>query len=98
MHDIHGNILEVNEKGRQVLGYELEEIPNLNLRDLVPQENKSLIQPYLDRILKNGEDSGMMVLKKRTGEWIYWLYNNMQEKDQNGKTNILSSELNRNDI
>ncbi|WP_409149927.1 response regulator [Sphingobacterium sp. BS-2] len=97
MHDIHGNILEVNEKGRQVLGYELEEIPNLNLRDLVPQENKSLIQPYLDRILKNGEDSGMMVLKKRTGEWIYWLYNNMLEKDQNGKKYIVSSALNLTD-
>lgn len=97
MHDIHGNILEVNEKGRQVLGYSLEEIPGLNLRDLVPDENKSLVQPYLDRILKNGEDSGMMVLKKRNGEWIYWLYNNMVEKDQNGKPYVVSSALNLTD-
>src|SRR5690606_3824680 len=97
MHDIHGNILEVNEKGRQVLGYSLEEIPGLNLRDLVPNENKSLVQPYLDRILKNGEDSGMMVLKKRNGEWIYWLYNNMVEKDQNGKQYVVSSALNLTD-
>ncbi|WP_185211716.1 response regulator [Sphingobacterium mizutaii] len=97
IHDIHGNILEVNEKGRQVLGYSLEEIPGLNLRDLVPNENKSLVQPYLDRILKNGEDSGMMVLKKRNGEWIYWLYNNMVEKDQNGKQYVVSSALNLTD-
>ena len=97
MHDIYGNILEVNEKGRQVLGYSLEEIPGLNLRDLVPVENKSLVQPYLDRILKNGEDSGMMVLKKRNGEWIYWLYNNMVEKDQNGKQYVVSSALNLTD-
>lgn len=94
MHDLHGNILEVNDKGRNALGYEKEEIPNLNLLDLVPEENKSLIEPYLDRISKLGEDSGMMVMKHKNGEWIYWLYNNILEEDVNGKKYVVSTALN----
>lgn len=97
MHDLQGNILEVNEKGRQTLGYELAEIPSLNLKDLVPKEKRHLVQLYLDRILENGEDSGMMILKRKDGEWIYWLYNNMLEEDQNGKKYIVSSALNLSD-
>ncbi|OYD42243.1 PAS domain S-box protein [Sphingobacterium cellulitidis] len=97
MHDLQGNILEVNEKGRQTLGYELAEIPCLNLKDLVPKENRHLVQLYLDRILENAEDSGMMILKRKDGEWIYWLYNNMLEEDQNGKKYIVSSALNLSD-
>ncbi len=93
MHDMEGNILEVNEKGREVLGYRAEEVEGLNLIDLIPQENKHLFRAYLDQIQAYGEARGMMVLMKRSGEWIYWLYNNMLEQDGNGRSYVVSTAL-----
>jgi|GEM_PF-112607 len=93
MHDMEGNILEVNEKGREVLGYRAEEVEGLNLIDLIPQENKHLLRAYLDQIQAYGEARGMMVLMKRSGEWIYWLYNNMLEQDGNGRSYVVSTAL-----
>ncbi|WP_228438109.1 PAS domain S-box protein [Chryseobacterium sp. 6424] len=43
MHDMEGNILAVNEKGREILKYSLEETKKLNLRDLVPKNNLPLL-------------------------------------------------------
>ena len=94
MHDLEGNILEVNEKGRTLLRYSKEEVNSLNLRQLVPQHHLSGLQGYLERIKSNGEDSGMMILKSKTGEKIYWLYHNMLEKDVDGKTYVVSTALN----
>lgn len=97
MHDLNGNILEVNKKGRETLGYEAEEVHHLNLRNLVPEANKSLVDPYLDRIRENGEDSGMMVLESKLGQSIYWLYNNFLEQDSNGRPYVMSSASNLTD-
>ncbi len=94
MHDMEGNILEVNEKGREVLGYDAEEVNGLNLIDLLPEENKPLFKDYLDKVQAYGEASGMMVLKSKTGEKIYWLYNNMLEEDVNGRSYVVSTALN----
>lgn len=97
MHDLNGNILRVNEMGRKVLGYSSHEVQGLNLLDLVPSENRSLIKPYLERIKQKGEDSGMMVLRHKDGEWIYWLYNNILEIDADGSAYVVSSALNMNE-
>ncbi len=97
MHDLDGNILRVNEMGRNVLGYSADEVQGLNLVDLVPLENRSLIKPYLERIKHKGEDSGMMVLCRKDGEWIYWLYNNILEIDADGSSYVVSSALNMNE-
>ena len=97
MHDMQGNIIEVNEKGRDILKYKAEEVNGLNLRNLIPEERSSFIDAYLDRIAEHGEDSGMMILKRKDGEWIYWLYNNILEKDQDGNPYVVSSALNMTD-
>ncbi|MEF9478205.1 PAS domain S-box protein [Chryseobacterium sp. 1B4] len=38
MHDMEGNIIAVNEKGRETLQYSAEEVEDLNLKDLVPEK------------------------------------------------------------
>ncbi|MFD1772188.1 response regulator [Sphingobacterium suaedae] len=94
MHDMDGNILSVNEKGRALLKYPREEVKNLNLRTLVPKHHIGLIDDYLQRIQRHGEDSGMMVLETKDGESIYWLYHNMLETDVDGRKYVVSTALN----
>ncbi|MFC3355425.1 response regulator [Sphingobacterium zeae] len=97
MHDMEGNILSVNEKGRELLGYSKEEVKGLNLRNLVPAHHVGLVAEYLQRIASNREDSGMMVLQTKDGEDISWLYHNMLETDENGKFYVVSTALNMTD-
>lgn len=94
MHDMEGNILAVNEKGRNLLKYSEEEAKHLNLKQLVPTHHLQAFDDYLKRILQNGEDSGMMILKSKDGEKIYWLYHNMLELDPEGKPYVVSTALN----
>jgi PAS domain S-box-containing protein len=97
MHDLEGNILSVNEKGREILGYEKDQVKDLNLKKLVPAHHVALVEQYLQRIAKEKEDSGMMVLQTRAGENISWLYHNMLETDETGRPYVVSTALNMTD-
>lgn len=94
MHDLEGNILAVNEKGRETLNYTLEEATQLNLRDLVPENNWPALEDYNKRILENKEDIGTMILKSKDGQEIIWIYHNRMEYDEKGKPYIMSTALN----
>lgn len=94
MHDMEGNILAVNEKGRNLLKYTEVEAKYLNLKQLIPESHLQAFNEYLSRILQKGEDSGMMILMSKDGEKIYWLYHNMLEMDKEGKPYVVSTALN----
>lgn len=94
MHDMDGNILAVNEKGREMLQYSIEEVKNLNLKDLVPEKNRPFLSQYLDRIKKNREDFGTMILKAKNGVEQIWMYHNLVETDEEVKPYIISTALN----
>ncbi|WHF50300.1 response regulator [Chryseobacterium gotjawalense] len=94
MHDLQGNILDVNQKGRELLNYSEKEIKGLNLKDLVPQANWPSLNDYLTRIAANKEDLGNMLLQKKNGEEVIWMYHNTLETDEEGNPYIMSTALN----
>ena len=94
MHDMQGNIISVNEKGRKTLQYSAEEVKKLNLKDLVPEKNWPLLAQYLERINDNKEDLGTMILKSKEGEKMIWMYHNLVETDTHGMPYVLSTALN----
>ena len=94
IHDLEGNILSVNQKGRELLNYSEEEIKGLDLKDLVPEKNWPSLHDYLLRIAENKEDFGNMLLRKKDGEEVIWMYHNMLEKDEEGKPYVISTALN----
>ncbi|MBV8326677.1 response regulator [Chryseobacterium sp.] len=94
MHDMDGNIIAVNEKGREALQYSTEEVESLNLKNLVPQKNWPLLEQYLERINKNQEDFGTMILKTKGGEELVWMYHNLVEINKEGNPYVISTALN----
>ncbi|MDF2931509.1 MAG: response regulator [Chryseobacterium sp.] len=94
MHDMEGNIIAVNEKGRKTLHYSEEEVRGLNLKDLVPEKNWPLLAQYLERINANQEDLGTMILKSKDGEEMVWMYHNLVETDKEGMPYVVSTALN----
>lgn len=94
MHDMEGNILEVNKKGRETLHYSEEEVEGMNLKDLVPEKNRKHLQEYLHHINVNKEHLGTMILKTKEGEELIWMYHNRVELDKEGNPYVLSTALN----
>jgi len=94
MHDMEGNILEVNKKGREILHYSEDEVSGLNLKNLVPEKNWELLDGYLQRINENKEDLGTMILKTKEGVELIWMYHNRVEINKEGKPYVLSTALN----
>ncbi|WP_312766181.1 response regulator [Epilithonimonas sp.] len=94
MHDMEGNIIAVNEKGREILQYSAGEVATLNLRDLVPEDHLLSLEKYLERINKNREDFGTMVLSTKDGAELVWMYHNLVEVDEDGKPYVVSTALN----
>ncbi|QBO57261.1 response regulator [Chryseobacterium salivictor] len=94
LHDLEGNILGVNQKGRELLDYSEEEIKGLNLKDLVPQANWPSLNDYLTRIASNKKDIGNMLLQKKGGEEVIWMYHNILETDEEGNPYVMSTALN----
>ncbi|GGH29712.1 response regulator [Sphingobacterium alkalisoli] len=94
MHDLDGNILAVNQKGRELLKYSEDQVKKLNLRQLIPSRHLENMEAYLERIARVGEDSDMMILQTKDGEKIYWLYHNMLETDTEGRSYVVSTALN----
>lgn len=94
MHDMEGNIIAVNEKGRETLQYSAKEVEKLNLKDLVPEKNWPLLEKYLERINANKEDLGTMILKSKGGEEVIWMYHNLVEINKEGNPYVVSTALN----
>ncbi|WP_374445284.1 response regulator [Epilithonimonas sp.] len=94
MHDMQGNIIAVNEKGRETLNYSADEVGRLNLKDLVPEKNFTALEHYLQRINENKEDFGNMILRTKDGVELIWLYHNIVEVDQDGRSYVVSTALN----
>ncbi len=97
MHDLQGNILSVNQKGREALNYSEEEVTTLSLKDIIVPERFDGIDDYLKRIALHQEDSGMMIIQSKDGIRNYWLYNNIVDFDNEGNPYVMSTALNMTD-
>ena len=76
-HDLSGRILSVNELPARLLGYCPEELIGRYIPDQLYDLNKTQFRDYLERIKRNGFDSGLMALLTKSGEKRIWKYQNI---------------------
>ena len=68
IHDLEGNFIETNAHYVTEMGGAPEEIAHANLRDLIPEEYGARFDDYLNRILENKTDEGLVSIKIPSGE------------------------------
>ena len=78
IHDLHGILLAVNPAVCESLGYSAEEGIGRNLREFLAPSVRPLFERYLDRVRKNGADSGLMRLVAKDGAQRIWMYRNIR--------------------
>ena len=77
IHDLDGVLLIVNPAAAQSLGFRPEEGVGVNMKRFLAAPVQHLFDAYLERIRRNGSDSGLMRLVARDGNERIWLYRNV---------------------
>ncbi|MGA8201415.1 MAG: sigma 54-interacting transcriptional regulator [Candidatus Sulfotelmatobacter sp.] len=76
VHDLEGHLLLVNPAPARILGYSVEELLSIPMRELIPLEFRSQFDSYLSQIEMKGEARGFLALMTRSGERRIWQYYN----------------------
>jgi PAS domain S-box-containing protein len=81
IHDLEGRLLSVNPAPARILGYSVEEILQIPIRELVPPEFREQFDVYLNQIERFGEAKGLMAVMTRSGERRIWEYHNTLRRE-----------------
>lgn len=76
-HDLEGRLLSVNAAPARILGYEVEELLKMPMRELIVPEGRKLFDEYLERLRTSGQpEDGLLCVITRSGEIRTWEYHN----------------------
>ncbi len=80
-HDLNGKLLAVDPKPARLLGYEVEEILQIPMRDLIVPQFRDEFDDYLRKIAREGEAHGLLAVRTRAGEHLLWEYHNVLQSE-----------------
>ncbi|MET0391769.1 MAG: PAS domain S-box protein [Chitinophagaceae bacterium] len=92
-HDLGGNFLSVNPAGAAILGYSAEEARAMSLFDIMPKQEHAILKDYLVEIKKEGRSNGLMHTVHKDGSQRIWLFNNVLERDFEGKEYVIGNAI-----
>jgi PAS domain S-box-containing protein len=76
-HDLEGRLLSVNPAPARILGYSVEELLRMPMRDLIIPEGRPLFDQYLERFRTTGQpEHGLLCVITKSGEVRTWEYHN----------------------
>src|SRR5271166_1842831 len=76
IHDLQGQLLSINPAPARVLGYSVEEMLKIPMREMIAPEYRSQFDAYLSQITRVGEAHGLLAVLTRRGELRIWEYHN----------------------
>jgi len=76
VHDLQGRLLSVNPAPARVLGYSVEEVLQIPMREIIVPEFRPAFDAYLQQIALAGEAHGLMAVQTRSGEHRIWEFHN----------------------
>jgi len=89
MHELDGTLLSVNPAAAASLGRSVAELLGTPLRDLAAPHLRFLIDQYLQRIARGGEDAGQVRVQHRDGAELVWQYRNRLYTDTDGSAYVM---------
>jgi len=92
-HDLDGKLLLVNKAAAAILGYTTEEINQLSLFDITPENTHTGVHNYLSEIRLKGNFSGQLLTKHKNGSLHVWIFKNILQQDINGDDYVIGNAL-----
>jgi PAS domain S-box-containing protein len=81
IHDLQGRLLAINPAPARVLGYSVEELLGIPMREVIVPEFRSQFDAYLSQVERTGESRGLMAVLTRSGQQRVWEYHNTLRTD-----------------
>jgi PAS domain S-box-containing protein len=81
VHDLEGKLLSVNPASARQLGYSVEEMLRIPMREHIAPQFRSEFDAYLKRIEREGEARGLLLVVTRLGEQRIWEYSNTLRRE-----------------
>jgi PAS domain S-box-containing protein len=75
-HDLQGRLLSVNASSARALGYEVADLIQMPMQEVIAPDFREQFEGYLNRIRNIGSDQGKLCVVTRSGERRIWGYNN----------------------
>lgn len=88
-HDLDGNFIGINPRFVGFLGYSREELLRINVKDLLLQRDREHFQDYIDRVVKNGRDEGLIQLVTKAGRKRIVEHKDILVTEQDGSRFVL---------
>jgi PAS domain S-box-containing protein len=76
VHDLKGRFLSVNPVPARLLGYSVEEVLRMPMRDFIDPQFLDQFDAYLSEVERRGEAHGLLAVVTRSGEQRIWEYHN----------------------
>jgi len=74
VHDLEGHLISANPIAARLLGYTVEELLRIPMRELAPPRYRHQFDEYLRVITQHGEAHGLLSVLTRAGEERIWEY------------------------
>jgi PAS domain S-box-containing protein len=82
IHDLEGRLVSVNSAPARILGYSVEELLKIPMRELIIPEGRQAFEDYLERLRTTGApEKGLLCVTTRSGEVRTWEYSNTLRTD-----------------
>lgn len=93
LHDMNGNILDVNPAAEKLSGFKKKEIVGLNLKLIVSPEHKDKFAGYLEELHTRRTASGSLQIITKEGNKKAWLYQNTVYDNNGGTPYVIASAV-----
>ncbi len=90
VHDFSGRLLSINPLPAHTLGYSVEELLRIPMRNLLAAEHRAKFDDYLRELKRAGEASGFLEVMTRTGQRRTWRYYSTLQNDAHDSSVALS--------
>jgi PAS domain S-box-containing protein len=80
-HDLDGRILSCNPAPARILGYSVDELLSMSIRDLLAPDVRDEFDEYMKAVQRDGVTTGVMKVVTRHGERRTWAFRNTLRTD-----------------
>ena len=88
-HDLEGTFSDINPHYLGRLGYSREDMIGKNTRNMMPQRYRKQFDDYLQRVISQGKDEGLMQVMAKDGSVHIIEYKNALKDDGKGNKSVL---------
>ncbi len=85
VHDFNGIFIETNLASKKTTGYTEADLQAMNIKDILPVRHKDQFKDYINRVMENGYDEGLMTIITKTGDERVMEYRNSLIIDHQGR-------------